>query len=520
MKNYFLAPLVVLFYVAISCTTIIPKASNLPRSTPEAEGVSSEDILNFINAAENSRHELHSIMILRHGKVIAEGWWNPYEPELKHTMYSTSKSFTSTAVGFAVTEKRLSLNDKVISFFPKDLPETVSPNLAALTVKDLITMSAGQEPDPTMTIAANDSNWVKAFLATPIVHKPGTKFLYNTMATYMLSAIVQKVTGEKVIDYLKPRLFEPLKINGIDWEVDPRGINTGGWGLRLKTEDMAKFGQLLLQKGKWENQQILPAEWVEEATSFKIDQDPAAPPAKKDSDDWKQGYCYQLWRCRYNAFRADGAYGQYIVVFPEHDAVVVITGESPDMQDELNLVWEYLLPAFKKKEFPRNPEMEGKLADKLSSLALPLFSKTKESPLTGTFEGKTYAMQTNEKMTDSVKFSFKNNLLTLNLTSASKNYKLIFCSDTWKTGETNRPGPYLSLFDKAQARYAGLPPLKIAGNYQWSDSVTLKLKLRYIESPHSENITCKFRGDSLYMEFANSNDFGKRSDIIKGKAAK
>jgi CubicO group peptidase (beta-lactamase class C family) len=520
MKNYFLVPIFFFSISLISCNIPLPKTNNLVRSIPEAEGVSSEDILNFIEAAEKSKHELHSILILRHGKVIAEGWWNPYEPELKHTMYSTSKSFTSTAIGFAISEGRLALNNKVITFFPKDLPETISPNLAALTIKDLLTMSVGQHPDPTREIVSHDTNWVKSFLATPIVYKPGTKFLYNTMATYMLSAIVQKVTGEKIIDYLKPRLLEPLKIEGIDWEADPRGINTGGWGLRLKTEDMAKFGQLYLQKGKWENRQILPAEWVEDATSFKIDQDPSASPAVKDTDDWKQGYCYQFWRCRYNAFRADGAYGQYIIVLPEHDAVVVITGESPDMQDELNLVWEYLVPAFKKKALHRNSVMEGKLADKLSALALPLFPKTKTSPLANSLSGKTFVMARNERMTDTVRFSFRNNILTLNIILAKQNYKLVFCSDTWKLGETNRPGPYLGLFDNAKAKYAGLPLLKVAGNYQWNDSATLKLKLRYIESPHSENITCQFKKDSIYLEFANSNEFGKRSTTIKGKALK
>jgi CubicO group peptidase (beta-lactamase class C family) len=215
--------------------------TSLPRSIPEAEGVSSQGIIDFLDAAAKSSHEFHSMMFLRHGKVIAEGWWNPYKPELRHTLYSTSKSFTATAVGFAVSEKRLSVNDKVISFFPDALPDTVSPFLSEMKVRDLLSMSAGLDPDPTFTTVVNDTNWVKAFLKKHVVHEPGTKFLYNTLATYMLSAIVQKVTGEKVIDFLKPRLFEPLAIEGMDWEVDPRGINTGGWGLRLKTEDMAKF---------------------------------------------------------------------------------------------------------------------------------------------------------------------------------------------------------------------------------------------------------------------------------------
>ena len=195
--------------------------TSLPRSVPEVEGVSSQGILDFLDAAGKSQHEFHSIMFLRHGKVIAEGWWNPYKPELRHTLYSTSKSFTASAIGFAVSEKRLSVNDKVISFFPDALPDTVSKFLANMKVKDLLSMSAGLELEPTSKIVGTENNWVKSFLSFPVVYEPGTKFLYNSMATYMLSAIVQKVTGEKVIDFLRPRLFGPLAIEGIDWEVDP-----------------------------------------------------------------------------------------------------------------------------------------------------------------------------------------------------------------------------------------------------------------------------------------------------------
>ncbi len=229
---------------------------SLPRSTPEAEGVSSAGIIGFIDAIGNSKNELHSFMILRHGKVIAEGWWDPLNPSLRHTLYSASKTFTSTAVGFAVSENRLKLTDKVISFFPNDLPDSISPNLAALTVRDVLIMSDGQFPEPS-AVAATSKNWVKGFLATPIVNKPGTVFLYNSMGTFMLSAIVQKATGQKVIDYLKPRLFDPLGISGMDWEENLMSINTGGWGLRVKTEDMAKLGQLYLQKGVWNGNQII-----------------------------------------------------------------------------------------------------------------------------------------------------------------------------------------------------------------------------------------------------------------------
>jgi CubicO group peptidase (beta-lactamase class C family)/predicted glycoside hydrolase/deacetylase ChbG (UPF0249 family) len=321
----------------------------LPRSLPETEGVSSKGITSYLDAVKKSGQELHSVMILRHGKVVSENWFGDNAANKTHVMYSVSKTFTSTAVGFAVTEKLISINDKVIKFFPADLPDTVSANLAELTVKDLLTMSVGHEVDPTNEIRSKDGSWEKMFLAKPVKYKPGTKFVYNSLATYMLSAIVQKVTGETLMDYLYPRLFRPLGITGIDWDKSPTGVNTGGWGLWLKTEDMAKLGQFYLQKGNWNGKQLLPEAWIDEATSAKITQ-PAtwvnAGTKPKDSD-YLQGYCYQMWRCRNNAFRADGAKGQLIIVMPEKDAVVVITANTNPTQPELDLVWKYLLPAMK-----------------------------------------------------------------------------------------------------------------------------------------------------------------------------
>src|SRR6266404_1441274 len=165
----------------------------LPRSTPEAQGVASEGILNFLEAVGKSKHEFHSFVMARHGHVIGEGWWFPYRAELPHMLYSLSKSFTSTAVGFAVAEKKLKVEDQVISFFPQDVPEQISEHLAALRVKDLLTMSVGHAEDSTGKLWG-ENNWVKKFLSLPIANQPGSAFLYNSGATYMLSALVQKVT--------------------------------------------------------------------------------------------------------------------------------------------------------------------------------------------------------------------------------------------------------------------------------------------------------------------------------------
>ena len=516
LKNLFR---VLVLALLLGACTKTEQPGPLPRSVPEAEGVSSQAIINFLDAAGRSKHEFHSFMFLRHGRVIAEGWWNPYRSDLKHTLYSTSKSFTSTAIGFAVTEKRITVNDKLTSFFPQDLPDSVSPNLASLTVKDLLTMSAGQDPEPTTRIVTTD-DWVKSFLATPVVHEPGTVFLYNSTATFMLSAIVQKVTGEKVIDYLKPRLFDPLGITGMDWEVSPKGINTGGWGLRLKTEDMAKFGQLLLQKGNWHGKQVIPAAWVEEATTKKIDQPPQwiAPGMTKDSSDWTQGYCYQFWRARHHAFRADGAYGQFIIVLPDEDAVIAITCETPDMQGELNLVWNYLLPGIQQDKLPVNESLEDTLKQKLSSLALPLPAVIPAPSLEQGISGKSFARDTNRVHMNMISFHFMEGMCHVTLKIDTAIYSLAFGSGHWEYGDTTLPGPYL--FPMAKSLFAGLPPFRIAEAYRWADPQTLELTLRYIESPHTETILCHFDKSRINMELRESFNPGKPHSVIKGQMMK
>ena len=323
----------------------------LPRSTPQAENVTRRGISAFLSAIQQSGQELHSLMIVRNGKVVAEQWFGDHAPSKPHAMYSVSKTFAATAIGFAVSENRLKVTDKVISFFPDKLPETVSPNLQALEIRHLLTMSVGHDVNRVeQARRVANADWVKAFLSVPIEEKPGTEFMYNSMATYMLSAIIQKVTGEKLIDYLTPRLFRPLGITGITWEESPQGINIGGWGLNVKTEDMAKLGLLYLQKGKWNGKQLLPESWIEEATTSHIASLPSGTKRenlkmKPADSDWLQGYGYQMWRCRHNGVRADGASGQFIVILPEKNTVIVLTANIPDMQAELNLVWEHILPA-------------------------------------------------------------------------------------------------------------------------------------------------------------------------------
>jgi len=309
----------------------------LPRSTPESQGVSTPVLTEFLKAADERVKSLHSFMLVRHGHVVAEAWWAPEAPDKAHVLWSLSKSFTSTAVGLAVAEGKLSIDDPVLKFFPDQAPGEPSENLKAMTVRDLLTMSAGHSDEVNLR---NETDWIRAFLAHPVPHKPGTHFRYNTPATFMQSAIVQKVTGQTVVDYLQPRLFAPLGIAAPKWDTNPQGMSIGGYGLYLKTEDIAKFGQLYLQKGIWQDKQLVPGHWVAMATSKQV------PNGSNPESDWNQGYGFQFWVSRHGAYRGDGKDGQFCVVLPKQDAVIVLTANTGNMQDELNVVWEKLLPAF------------------------------------------------------------------------------------------------------------------------------------------------------------------------------
>ncbi len=335
----------------------------LPRSSPEAQGVSSQVLCDFVDAADKI-NTLHSFMIVRHGHVIGEGWWSPAVADKPHVLHSLTKSFNSTAVGLAITDGKLRLEDPVLKFFPNEAPSDPSDNLKAMTVRDLLTMSCGHDTEPKSAVPGEPS--VKQFLAHPVAHKPGTHFQYNSMGSYMLSAIVTKVTGQTELEYLKPRLFEPLGVENPAWAISPEGHSIGGSGLFLRTEDIAKFGQLYLQKGTWDGKQLVPQNWIAQATSKQVPNDLESH--TKIGVDWRQGYGFQFWRCTHNAFRGDGAAGQLCVVMPDQDAVVAITADTGNMQGELNVIWEILWPAFQTHALPNDAAAHEKLKQRVAKL--------------------------------------------------------------------------------------------------------------------------------------------------------
>ena len=355
MKPFLLSTLLAVSMLAASCNH---PGDPLPRG--EASPALAEAFASYLQAVADSSEELHSVMVLQHGKILTDHFAVPDTP---HILNSVSKTFTATAVGFAIEEGLLSLDDCIVDLFPESLPEELSDTVKRMTVRHLLTMNSGHGTDPTYAVRSGEGDWVKAFLEWPVAYEPGTCYCYNSLGTYVLSAAVQKVTGEKVVDYLEPRLWKPLGIEKPYWQESPAGINTGGWGLFLRTEDLARMGLCLLQGGKFRGKQVIPPVWVWEMSAAQVPsvsagvnerqvaeirQNPSHPfydYFDPEKSDWQQGYGYQMWRCRHDAFRADGANGQYILVLPKQDAVIVTTAQIPNMRQELNLIWEYLLPA-------------------------------------------------------------------------------------------------------------------------------------------------------------------------------
>lgn len=459
-------------------------ASKLLRSTPEAEGISSAAVLHFVRSLEQHTHPLDAVqgfMLLRHGKVAAEGWWTPYGPERPHTMFSLSKSFTSTGIGLAVAEGLLTVDDPVLKFFPSDAPADPSENLQAMRVRHLLAMNTGHHEDTTPQVFRGaDDNWPRAFLSLPVEHAPGSWFVYNTAATYMLSAILTRLTGQTLLDYLRPRLFDPLGIENPTWDADPQGISLGGTGLHIKTEDIARFGQLYLQSGAWEGKQIVPAAWVAEATHPHSDNSNT-----QSNPDWSVGYGYQFWRCRHGAYRGDGAFGQYCVVMPQQEAVLAIVSGLRDMQAVLDKVWAHLLPAMSPQALPPDPQAHGALCEKLASLALPVAAGQPSSPRAQEWAGKTYVLERNDLGLQRVAVEPGGEGITLIVGDERGEHRVAVGYAAWRQGRSDLRG-------------VGDEPVAAAGAWTAEDMYTVHICCN--ESESCPVLRLQFAGGELQLE--------------------
>lgn len=469
-------------------------AVDLRHSAPETFGIASSNILAFIDAVEAEGLELHSLVLLKHGRVLAEGWWAPYRKEDVHVLWSLSKSFTSTAIGFAIQEKRLTLDDAVVSFFPDQTPENPSANLRAMKVRHLLSMSTGQAADDLAGMhSREDGDWVRGFLAREVVYEPGTQFLYNSGASYVLSAIISRMTGDSALEYLRPRLLEPLGIDNLTWETCPKGISSGGWGMSVTTEAIAKFGQFYLQRGSWEHKQLLSEAWIDEATRAHVSN------GDDPESDWNQGYGFQFWRCKRNCYRGDGAFGQYCVVIPKLEMVVAITASVGDLQAVLNLVWKYLHDPAKAGHLPHDHDAHRALKARLSSLSLPPPAGEVGSSIGMDVSGKMYKRRSGRTDLQTCVFDFGKEGCTLTMRFDGGDRSIRACNATWMHGVTSLEVS---------------PGRRIAAMGRWPEPNVYEMKIRYTESPAGLTLTTRFEGNSVKIVLDRTARFDGGQEVF------
>lgn len=473
----------------------------LPRSTPEAEGVSSQGVLDLVAALEDQISELHSLMLVRHGKVVAEGWWAPYTPGDMHSMYSVTKSFNATAVGMAADEGLLSLDDLASSFFPDLMPAAPAPAFETMSVRHLLTMATGHTRDPLDGMrGAPEGQWTRAFFESNVEREPGTSFLYNSGAAYVLGAIVQKVTGQTVDEYLTPRLFEPLGISNRVWGMSPEGINLGDGGLAITTEELAKFGLLYLQKGVWEGQQVVSEQWAADATAKQIS-------TGADNGNWNFGYGYQFWRSPVG-FRADGSLGQYSFVLPEYDAVLAVTAATDNdggTNRLMNVVFRELLgDVFQPDALPADTAAQDALTAKLASLALGVPQGAADSALAADVSGSRYGIAANSQGISAVALEFTGDTPTISIEDADGLHVIPVGVGRWVRARTGFKKRVNELFD--------MPEQAISAIGAWTADDTFVAKLAFTETPYTLDAAFTFDADQIRVNMSYNVRWGSATE--------
>jgi len=350
----------------------------------------------------------------------------------------------------------------------------------------------GQEKDSIQILehSPEGTRWEKTFLSLPVVFRPGEFFLYNSGASYMLSSIIKKVTGQTAHAYLQPRLYKPLNIVGATWTENWEGVNTGASNLRIRTEDIAKLGLLYLQQGVWNGKQVLSKDWVETASAKHIES------GKYDSS-WGYGYGYQFWLNPVGGFRADGAYGQYSMVLPGQDAVVAITSESADKETTMQLVWNKLLPEMMDAPLAENAAEYDLMRQELQSLGYEPPEMGAQSPIAPAISGKDFILDKNDFNARAVSFQFADDRCLFTLKEDGKPDIVIVGGINHWVREKNRKPEAHSLFSLRRIDFDSM----VAASATWSDEYTLVLTWRFIEAIHGDTLTCTFDHDKVRIKF-------------------
>ncbi|MCQ2173619.1 MAG: beta-lactamase family protein [Bacteroidales bacterium] len=328
----------------------------LPRGDESVEwALAAESFYNeAVSVPAPDKAQPYSIMVVDHGKVVLERCYGGYTADSRVNVLSECKTVLALAAGIAVEEGLFSVGDRVADFFPGHLPHKVSDTLSSMTIRHLLTMTCGwEESSKLLSVFARNSDkdfdWIGEFFASRPTSVPGTQFYYNFFASYIMAAIIEKTSGMHVMDYIRPRLLEPLDITDAEWEVSPAGICVGGWGMLLCTEDLAKLGQLLLQRGKWNGRQLVPEEWIDSMTSKQVESGPFNaflgrynPSVGYDTEnEHSQGYGYYVWRGKYGTYRMEGLRGKLTIVSPARETVLVLTGDTNLEQEYVDLIWKH-----------------------------------------------------------------------------------------------------------------------------------------------------------------------------------
>ena len=484
------------------------------RVTPESVGIDSGDIEWLLDRLESGFTEPHGLMIMRHGKICAEGWWNPYAPGIRHGLQSHSKTYAATAIGIAYTEGIVKLDERIIDIFPEHAPEQPSENLKKLTVHDVLCMGCGMDEMPMAT-----EHWIRDFLHTPVNHTPGTTYMYNSVGSSILSAIIVKKTGMSMHEYLKPRLYDKIGIfsDNHRWMKMPDGCEVGGGGLFATTEDNLRLMKLYADGGVWEGERILDDEYVKRATTL---QNESATEAKNNplAKDNFVGYGYQIWMCRpTGVYRADGAMGQFTIVVPDKDMIIAITENASGAhwaQTTLDVMWEFLERIENHPAKEENTEKSECLKNRMGRLALPNPKCAPYSPIAANIEGRQWRVIDGDFYMEDVGvaqhmsgcelpqpidvfcFHFTSDEIVMDWENREEKERLVIATDGSRRHNT-LPGRLIS-----QVLLSGA----------WISENKLEVKARYIETCKEETLLFTFEEKKL--KITNSTmEFGMQKEI-------
>lgn len=454
-------------------------------STPEAQGIDSEQLLKMFQTIQESKAPIHSVLIIRNGFLVCEAYFQPFNQSIPHDQFSATKSFMSTLIGIAIDEGKIkSIDQKVTEFFPDVTVPVNDLGIQDLTLKDVLTMSAGHQSD-SVDAVFNSSNWAQDFFNLPFSTKPGERFLYDSGASHLLSAILQKATGKSADNYARQHLFNPLEIKDYTWEKSSEGIYTGGWGIRMRPVDMAKFGYLILNKGVWNGKQLVSSGWIEEATKKHIDSAWGDTPG--------DAYGYQWWMNAYGGFRADGFAGQNIFIMPDKNLIAVITAGSnySEQYQPVKIMGDLIVPSLiSDTPLPANEKANNELNACIKELEAPTPVLPAALPETATkISGKTY-------QTDSLISQFsldfrQEDICMINMTQSGKAYKFpVGLDGVYRVSDASRVGTLVYY-----------PPYKsIALKGRWEGSNTFIMDWQYVGEPYKQEYKFTFEGDNVTLE--------------------